>query len=40
MLAALGVRAQGGPPQALRTLLEAEIRRWAAVIRAARIEPE
>ncbi len=39
-LAALGVRAQAGPPQALRTLLDAEIRRWAAVIRAAKIEPE
>lgn len=39
-LAALGVRAQGGPPEALRTLLAGEIRRWAAVIRAAKIEPE
>lgn len=39
-LAALGVRPEAGSPQALRTLLEAEIRRWAAVIRAAKIEPE
>jgi len=39
-LAALAVRPQGGPPDALRGLLEAEIRRWAAVIRAARIAPE
>jgi len=39
-LAALGVRAEAGSPQALRTLLEAEIRRWAAAIRAAKIEPE
>jgi tripartite-type tricarboxylate transporter receptor subunit TctC len=39
-LTALGVRAEAGSPQALRTLLDTEIRRWAAVIRAARIEPE
>lgn len=39
-LAALGVRAEAGSPQALRTLLDSEIRRWAAVIRAAKIEPE
>jgi tripartite-type tricarboxylate transporter receptor subunit TctC len=39
-LAALGVRTEAGSPQALRMLLEAEIRRWAAVIRAAKIEPE
>jgi tripartite-type tricarboxylate transporter receptor subunit TctC len=39
-LAALGVRAEAGTPQALRTLLDAEIRRWAAVIRAAKIQPE
>jgi tripartite-type tricarboxylate transporter receptor subunit TctC len=39
-LAALGVRAEAGSPQALRTLLEAEIRRWASVIRAAKIQPE
>lgn len=39
-LAALGVRAEPGSPQALRTLLDGEIRRWAAVIRAAKIEPE
>lgn len=39
-LTALGVRAEAGSPQALRTLLDTEIRRWAAVIRAAKIEPE
>lgn len=39
-LAALGVRAEAGSPQALRALLDGEIRRWAAVIRAAKIEPE
>lgn len=39
-LVALGVRTQAGPPEALRSLLDAEIRRWAAVIRAAKIEPE
>lgn len=39
-LAALGVRAEAGSPQALRSLLEGEIQRWSAVIRAAKIEPE
>ncbi len=39
-LVALGVRAEAGSPQALRALLEAEIRRWAGVLRAAKIEPE
>lgn len=39
-LGALGVRPEAGSPQALRTLLEAEIRRWASVIRAAKIDPE
>ena len=39
-LAALGVRAEAGSPQALRSLLDGEIQRWAAVIRAAKIEPE
>ncbi|MFT3954558.1 MAG: tripartite tricarboxylate transporter substrate-binding protein [Piscinibacter sp.] len=39
-LAALSVRAEAGSPQALRSLLDSEIRRWAAVIRAAKIEPE
>jgi tripartite-type tricarboxylate transporter receptor subunit TctC len=39
-LQSLGVRAQGGSPADLRVLLDAEISRWAAVIRAAKIEPE
>ncbi len=39
-LLGLGVRAQGGTPQQLRTLLAAEIRHWGEVIRAAKIEPE
>ncbi len=39
-LAALGVRVQGGPPAALRALLDAETRRWAGVAKAAGIEPE
>ena len=39
-LAALGVLAEAGSPQALRSLLHDEIQRWAAVIRAAKIEPE
>ncbi len=39
-LAALGVRVQSGPPEAQSSLLDAEIRRWAAVIRAAKIEPQ
>ncbi len=39
-LAVLGVRVQGGPPEALRALLESETRRWAAVVRSAGIEPE
>ena len=36
----LGVRAQAGSPEQLKTLLTSEIKRWAAVIRAAKIEPE
>ena len=39
-LLSLGVRAQGGTPAQLRTLLAAEIRHWGEVIRAAKIEPE
>jgi tripartite-type tricarboxylate transporter receptor subunit TctC len=39
-LAVLGVRVESGPPQALRALLDREIPRWAAVMRAAKIEPE
>jgi len=39
-LAELGVRAQGGTPAQLRALLASEVQRWAAVIRAAKIEPE
>ena len=37
-LKALGVRLQGGPPEALRQLLAAETRHWAEVARAAKIE--
>ena len=36
----LGVRAQGGSSQQLQALLAGEVKRWAAVIRAAKIEPE
>lgn len=39
-LLALGVRAQGGTPQQLATLLASEITHWREVIRAAKIEPE
>lgn len=39
-LASLGVRVQPSTPQALQALLEAEVKRWAAVIRKAGIEPE
>ena len=39
-LLALGVRAQGGTPQQLQTLLASEVRHWGEVIRAAKIEPE
>ncbi|MEO8297415.1 MAG: tripartite tricarboxylate transporter substrate binding protein [Burkholderiales bacterium] len=39
-LQALGVRAQGGTPEQLQQLLTAEIRRWGAVIKAAKIEVE
>lgn len=39
-LLSLGVRAQGGTPQQLRTLLADETRHWGEVIRAAKIEPE
>jgi tripartite-type tricarboxylate transporter receptor subunit TctC len=37
-LAGLGVRAQGSTPEQLRELLATETRRWAEVIRAAKIE--
>ena len=36
----LGVRAQAGSPEQLKALLGSEIKRWGAVIRAAKIEPE
>jgi tripartite-type tricarboxylate transporter receptor subunit TctC len=36
----LGVRAQAGTPEQLKTLLVGEIKRWGEVIRAAKIEPE
>ena len=36
----LGVRAQSGSPQQLEALLASEIKRWGAVIRTAKIEPE
>jgi tripartite-type tricarboxylate transporter receptor subunit TctC len=36
----LGVRAQAGTPEQLKTLLVSEIKRWGDVIRAAKIEPE
>jgi tripartite-type tricarboxylate transporter receptor subunit TctC len=39
-LLALGVRAQGGTPRQLQTLLAAETTHWREVIRAAKIEPE
>jgi tripartite-type tricarboxylate transporter receptor subunit TctC len=39
-LAELGVRARPGTPAQLQALLAAEVPRWAAVIRAAKIEPE
>jgi tripartite-type tricarboxylate transporter receptor subunit TctC len=39
-LSGLGVRLQAGSPAELQALLGSEIRRWAAVIRAAKIEPE
>ena len=39
-LLGLGVRAQGGTPQQLQTLLASEVRHWGEVIRAAKIEPE
>ena len=39
-LRALGARPGGGTPQQLQALLEAEIRRWGAVIRDAKIEPQ
>jgi tripartite-type tricarboxylate transporter receptor subunit TctC len=39
-LLALGVRAQGGTPQQLQTLLAAEVAHWRQVIVAAKIEPE
>ena len=39
-LGALGMRLGAGTPAEMRALMEGEIRRWAAVIRAAKIEPE
>lgn len=39
-LLAQGVTPRGGTPAELRALLEAEIRHWGSVVRAARIEPE
>ncbi|HET9976166.1 MAG TPA: tripartite tricarboxylate transporter substrate-binding protein [Burkholderiaceae bacterium] len=39
-LQALGVRAQGGTPEAMRQLLGAEIKRWSAVIVQAKIETQ
>jgi tripartite-type tricarboxylate transporter receptor subunit TctC len=39
-LGRLGMRLQAGSPAELQALLAAEIRRWGAVIRAAKIEPE
>jgi tripartite-type tricarboxylate transporter receptor subunit TctC len=39
-LAELGVRAKAGTPAQLQSLLAAEIKRWRAVIGAARIEPQ
>ncbi|WP_199873439.1 tripartite tricarboxylate transporter substrate binding protein [Ideonella sp. A 288] len=39
-LGAMGVRLAAGSPAELQALLDAEIRRWAAVIRAAKIQPE
>jgi tripartite-type tricarboxylate transporter receptor subunit TctC len=36
----LGVRAQAGTPEQLKTLLGSEIKRWGDVIRTAKIEPE
>jgi tripartite-type tricarboxylate transporter receptor subunit TctC len=39
-LLGLGVRAQGGTPQQLATLLADEIAHWREVIRTAKIEPE
>jgi tripartite-type tricarboxylate transporter receptor subunit TctC len=39
-LLGLGVRAQGGTPQQLATLLAGEIAHWREVIRTAKIEPE
>lgn len=39
-LRSLGVRAQGGTPEAMRQLLAAEIKRWSAVIVQAKIEQQ
>ena len=39
-LGKLGMRLGAGSPADLQTLLASEIKRWAAVIRTARIEPE
>ncbi len=36
----LGMRLRSGPPAELQALLASEIKRWGAVIRAAKIEPE
>lgn len=39
-LLSLGVRPQGSTPEQLQSLLASEIKRWGAVIRAAKIEPQ
>ena len=39
-LGVLGMRLAAGPPAELQALLASEIRRWGAVIKAAKIEPE
>jgi tripartite-type tricarboxylate transporter receptor subunit TctC len=39
-LGAMGLRLQAGTPTELQALLASEIRRWAEVIRAAKVEPE
>jgi hypothetical protein len=39
-LLGLGVRLQGGTPAQLQALLDSDVKRWAAVIRAAKIEPQ
>ena len=39
-LQALGVRPKGGTPEQLATLLDGELKRWGAAVKAAKIEPE